>query len=96
VLTHIVLLKLRDAGPENKAKVRAVLAGMAGKIPQLRHLEVGVNIIHSDRSYDLAVVARFNSVEDLQAYQNHPHHVEVLNYLQDVRLEAVVVDYETP
>lgn len=96
MLNHIVLIKLRDASPENSEKVRGVLAGMTGKIPQLRHLEVGVNIVHSDRSYDLALVARFDSVDDLQAYQNHPVHVEVVKYMQEVRQAAVVVDYEAP
>ena len=96
VLNHIVLFKLRDPSPENNEKARKVLDGMAGKIPQLRHLEVGVNIVHSERSYDLALVARFDSVDDLQAYQNHPVHVEVVKYIQEVRQAAVVVDYEAP
>jgi hypothetical protein len=96
LITHIVLFKLREAEVDQAAQVREVLVGMAGKIPQLRHLEVGINLIHSDRSYDLALVARFDSLEDLQAYQNHPVHVEVVKYMQGVRQSAVAVDYETP
>ena len=96
MITHIVLFKLLNCTPERAEEVRKVLAGMAGRIPELRHLEVGVNLIHSDRSYDLALLARFDSLEDLQAYQVHPVHVDVLNYLQGVRQSAMVVDYETP
>jgi hypothetical protein len=96
MITHIVLLKLLHCSPERAEEAKQVLAGMAGRIPELRHLEVGVDVIHSDRSYDLALVARFDSLEDLQAYQVHPVHMEVLNYMQGVRQSAVVVDYETP
>jgi heme-degrading monooxygenase HmoA len=75
---------------------RTALAGLKGPIPQLRHLEIGVNIVHTDRSYDLAVVAKFDSLEDLQSYQNHPLHVEVVKYMQENRRSSVSVDYETP
>ncbi len=95
MITHIVLLKLVHNTGEIVEEARKVLDGMAGKIPQLRHLEVGVNLIHSYRSYDLALVAKFDSLEDLQAYQNHPVHVEVVKYLQGVRQSTVTVDYES-
>jgi hypothetical protein len=87
MITHIVLFKLLEVTPEKAEAARQVLNGMAGRIPELRHLEVGVNIVHSERSYDLA---------DLQAYQVHPVHIEVVKYLQGVRQAAIVVDYETP
>jgi hypothetical protein len=96
MINHIVLFKLLEVTPEKAEAARQVLAGMAGRIPELRHLEVGVNIVHSERSYDLALLARFDSLEDLQAYQVHPVHVEVVKYLQGVRQAAIVVDYETP
>jgi len=96
MITHIVLFKLLHGTPERAAEARRVLAGMAGKIPELRHLEVGVDLVHSERSYDLALLARFDSLDDLQAYQVHPVHVEVLNYMHGVRQSAIVVDYETP
>ncbi len=96
MITHVVLFKLLHCTPEKAAEAREVLAGMAGKILQLRQLEVGVNLVHSEWSYDLALVARFDSLEDLQAYQVHPKHVEVVNYMRGIRQAAIAVDYETP
>lgn len=96
MITHIVLFKLRHPTFERLEEARNILAGMTGKVPQLRHLEVGVNIVHTDRSYDLALLARFDSLEDLRAYQNHPVHVDVVCSLQGFRQAAVIVDYETP
>ena len=96
MITHIALFKMVHANAETIEEAKKVLEGLKGKIPQLRHFEVGVNIFQSYRSYDLAVLARFDSLEDLGAYQNHPVYVEVVKYLQGVRQSVVTVDYETP
>ena len=92
MITHIVLFKLIDRN--NAQKARDVLLGMKGRIPQLRHLEAGIDVLHSERSYDLALVTKFDSMEDLKAYQAHPVHVEVLKYMTTVRESSVTVDYE--
>ena len=94
MITHVVLFKLVDRSQENIEKARAVLASLAGKIPQLRHLEVGADVLRTDRSFDLALVARFDSLEDLNTYQIHPVHQEVIKYMLSVRESAVAVDYE--
>ena len=95
MITHIVLFKLKDPSPENLEKTREVLASLSGKIPQLRQLEVGVDLLRTDRSYDLALVARFDSLEDLNAYQVHHEHQQVIKYMLSVRESAVAVDYES-
>ena len=93
-LTHIVLFKLKDRSPRNVENAREVMMSMKGKIPQLRHLEVGIDILHSERSYDLALMTKFDSLEEMQNYQAHPVHVEVSKYMTSVRESAITVDYE--
>lgn len=95
MITHIVLFKLKDSSPSNIEKARDVLMGLKGRIPELRHLEVGIDVLRSERSYDLALVAKFDSLEELQAYQKHPVHVEVAKYMTSVRESAVAVDYQS-
>ncbi len=96
MVTHIVFFKLNERTPTAIAAARDVLLGMAGKIPLLRHLEVGVDVIRSERSYDLALVTKFDSLDDLQAYQVHPHHAgEVVPYMKSVASSVVAVDYES-
>ena len=96
MITHIVLFKLVRSDEKSIEAARAALAGLRGQIPQLRHLEVGVDIVPTERSYDLGLVARFDSLADLQSYQDHPLHVEVVKFLQGNRQSTVSVDYETP
>ncbi len=95
MITHIVLFKLKDRSSRSVEKARDVLLGMRGKIPQLRHLEVGVDILHSQRSYDIVLITKFDSLEELQAYQEHPVHVKVAEYMTSVREFAGTVDYES-
>ncbi len=95
MITHIVLFKLKDRSPENIEKARNVLSGMKGKIPQLRHLEAGVDVLHTERSYDIALVTKFDSLEGLAAYQSHPVHVEVAKFMISIRESSITVDYES-
>lgn len=92
MFTHIVLFKLKN--PRDAQEVKNRLLGMQGKIPTLRHLEVGIDILHSQRSYDVALYTKFDSLEDMQAYQVHPVHVEVAEFIGSVRESSVSADYE--
>lgn len=94
MIVHIVLFKLKEGTPENVEAARAVLEGLRGKIPVLRRLEVGADVLRTERSYDLALTAEFDTLDDLQAYQVHPAHLEVVAYIGRVRESAVAVDYE--
>ncbi|GAB6181562.1 Dabb family protein [Desulfotomaculum defluvii] len=92
MITHIVCFKFKD--PASSQIVREKLMALKGKIPELRHLEVGVDVIRSQRSYDLALIARFDNLDDLNTYQVHPDHQEVVKYIGTVVESSVAVDYE--
>ncbi|HEY5973709.1 MAG TPA: Dabb family protein [Geobacteraceae bacterium] len=94
MITHIVLFRFNDQAQVPVAK--DLLLSMAGKIPQLRHLEAGQDVIRSERSHDLALVTRFDSLDDLQAYQVHPYHAdEVVPFMKANCNSVVAVDYES-
>ena len=96
MITHIVLFKLKESTPEGIEQAKGVLLSMQGKIEQLRHLEVGLDLIHSERSADIALVTKFDSLEDLQAYQVHPYHAnEVAAYMRGVCSSVVAADYQS-
>jgi len=96
MITHIVLFKLAEPTPEKIAAVRDRLLSMQGRIDLLRHLEAGTDLIRSERSYDVALLTRFDSLEDLQAYQVHPYHAgEVVPFMKANCSSIVAVDYES-
>ena len=95
MITHIVLFKLKERTPEGIERARDLLLSMQGKVEQLRYLEVGVDLIHSERSADIALVTRFDSMEELQAYQVHPYHAnEVAAHMKSVCSSVVAADYQ--
>jgi hypothetical protein len=96
MITHIVCFKLADPSPDNLRQTRQLLESMAGRVPQLRHLEVGVDLVRSERSYDLALLTKFDSLADLQAYQVDPYHAgTVVPHMKAVCTAVVAVDYES-
>ena len=94
MLTHIVLLRLKDRRPESIADTRAHLQSLGHGIETLRELEVGTDITHSDRSYDLALITRFDDRAGYEVYRQHPVHVPVLVHMAEVAESTIAVDYE--
>jgi hypothetical protein len=94
MLTHIVLFKLKERSPANVAATRDRIAMLAGQIPELLSIEVGVNVVDSPRAYDIALVETFESVEAMHAYQVHPVHLALLADVMPRFEEFNSVDYE--
>jgi diamine N-acetyltransferase len=94
-LTHVVLFRLKDNSPENIEKTAVKLRSLAGNVPTLKSIEVGVNVVHLDRAYDIGIITRFDDLAAMEAYQVHPFHQEVLAYMKRVMETAVALDYES-
>jgi hypothetical protein len=93
VLTHVVLFKLHD--PARAPEVREKLLSMKGKIPDLLDIEVGVDVVRSERSYDVALITKHESLAAMERYQVHPVHEQVIAYMKTVRDRSVAVDFES-
>lgn len=95
MITHIVCFKLKDNSPEKVEVTAQVLRDMEGKIEQLKSIEVGLDVLHSARSYDIALITKFDSMADLEAYQVHPVHQKVIQHMNEVRESSIAVDFES-
>jgi len=93
LITHVVLFKLRNK--EEIGNVREMLDGLRDKVPVIRSLETGVDVLRSERSYDIALTVEFDSIDDLDRYQRHPEHVKAADCIALLRESVVVVDYES-
>jgi len=98
MLKHIVLFKLKEKAEgatkeENAKKIKRGLEALKGTIPQIRHIEVGINRIPGDAAYDVAIYSEFADEKDLTIYMKHPEHVKVAEFVGKVREGRVVVDY---
>jgi hypothetical protein len=98
MLKHIVMWKLKETAEgknklENVLLMKRMLESLPGRIPEIEFLEVGVNANHSDAAYDVVLYSEFRDEAALYAYQEHPEHVKVADFVAKVREERVVVDY---
>lgn len=96
MIKHVVVWRLR-AEPSvrsNTERVRALLEGMAGKIPGLLKIEVGINFLVDANAADVLLYSEFTDRAALDGYQTHPLHEAVKPAIRELTLERRVVDYE--
>lgn len=94
MIKHIVCFKLKDNSLENCQKTHDILMSMKGKVNLLKDIQVGIDFLHSERSYDIILETLFENKEDLDAYQNDPYHCEVVKtHMHQVRKSSIAVDY---
>lgn len=96
MITHLLTFKLTDESREHAERCKAMLDGLLGKVPSLRSMTVGVNVVESPRAHTLALIATFDDLDGLAAYQIHPDHQEVAGYLRSHSEQIVAVDFPTP
>lgn len=88
MFTHIVLFKLKEPTKENLRFLEETLLSMNGNIKELKQLEVGIDVIKSDRSYDIGIITRFDNKEDYLAYDVDEFHVEKVKKVIGPYLES--------
>lgn len=94
MIKHIVCFKLKDNSYENCVKAKDVLLSMDGNVPQLKGIEVGVDVLHSQRSYDVILQVLLDDLVALEDYQKDPYHCSVVKpHMHSVRETSVAVDY---
>lgn len=98
MIKHVVMWKFQDTA-EGRTKVKnmqlfkAGLEALVPIIPEIKSLEVGINEVESDASYDIILISTFATMEELKTYANHPEHLKVVEFCAKVRLSRVVIDY---
>lgn len=92
MIRHVVMLRFDDErhAPEAKARLEA----LAGRIPELLTLQVDLDVLRSDASYDLCLVTTHEDLPGLQAYQAHPAHAEFLAWMRPLLRDRATVDAE--
>jgi hypothetical protein len=92
VIRHVVLLRFHDLAdaPEAKARLEQLPAG----IPTLLTMDVGLDVLPTEASYDLALITTHDDLAGYQAYVDHPVHQEFLAWVKPRLAGRAVVDSE--
>jgi hypothetical protein len=99
MITHIVAWKLKETAAgsskwENAQELKELLESLNGKIPGMDHLEVGIDISKTEISADVVLYSRFESREALGEFPKHPEHLKIKPFIQAVRDDRILIDYE--
>jgi Stress responsive A/B Barrel Domain len=99
MIRHLVLWRFLELTKEGNRKqnletARQMLTEMAREIEGIADLKIGINMGMGENHSDLALAILFTDEEALAAYQNHPAHQKVKDFLGNVRYERRVIDYE--
>lgn len=96
-IKHIVMWRVRGDDEASRAanaeRVKREFESLAGCIPGLLHLEVGIDVSRIDYACDVVLVTEFDCAESLAGYATHPEHLRVRNALGDLRTARHQVDY---
>ena len=93
MVNHIVLYKLKENTAENRKNLIKTFESMRGKIPALVSITAGEDFLKTERSFDVALVCTFESLEKLLEYQGHPNHLPVKQYVKSVVERSHSVDF---
>jgi hypothetical protein len=99
MIKHIVLWTAKPTADgftaaENALRMKESLESLAGRIPGLLHLEVGIDLSRTSVSADVALYSEFPDRESLAGYVAHPEHVAVARFVDSLRETRLVADYE--
>lgn len=91
MIRHVAAFRWKpDASREELEKWADGLRALPEKVEVLRSLTVGSDVLHGERSWDAAVVADVDNVEDLRTFLQHSAH-QVLTHISAPHIEQLVV-----
>jgi hypothetical protein len=75
-------------------KMKSTFSPIKSLIKVVKSYDIKINMKQTYFSYDLVIISEFDSWEDLDAYINHPEHLNAIEICGYINKEKAVIDYE--
>jgi len=96
MLQHYVVIRYQPEVPDDHvAEFCKRMLALRTSIEGIESMEIGRDILHDARSWDLILIMRFASVEVLRNYQQHPEHQKLMAFNQPFVAAVASVDFES-
>src|SRR5271168_3282110 len=100
MICHVVMWRLRDEAkrtefPRINDELQQIVRAMRNTVPGLLRLTIGLNRASVPDAADLLLYSEFESWDALKCYEVHPLHDELRGIFGPLRIERLVVDFET-
>jgi len=97
MIRHVVSWKLKatdDAGrADGFATISSTLLALQDTIPEIKAISINQNVVDVGVNFDVVLIADYDSVEALQAYQVHPDHVAAAAIIRQLVEARANVDF---
>ena len=96
MIKHVVSFKFKGTPEQRKEvaeKFAEALIQLPDEIPQLKSIEVGININPAEK-WDLVLIAIADSLEDVAIYSAHPAHQAAVAIMAPYKEDRACVDFE--
>ena len=98
MLRHIVTWKLTGESPaevdEQVDRIARELEALGPLVPEIDSIRVVRNVLKHGHNFDGAVIVDVADEAALEAYMQHPAHVEAAGYIKSVTAERAAIDFE--
>ena len=98
MIKHVVTFKFKGSKEERNEVAKnfaEALIQLPGEIPQLKSIEVGLNI-NPQEEWDLVLTATADTLEDVAIYSAHPAHQAAVAIIAPYKEARACVDYLIP
>ena len=95
MINHVMLMKFKpDVNDDAIHDLEKSLDELPNKILEIQTYEFGRDRVHSEKSYDFALVSLFANLEAFERYQEHPAYLRVLQKIKRLTENIIIVDFE--
>jgi hypothetical protein len=101
MLRHVVMWTFKEMAEgadknANMAWVRNALLALRPIIPEIRQMEIGLDLGIGRDPWDMVLVMDFDDAVALERYQHHPEHKKVSGFVAKARDKRACVDFTIP
>lgn len=97
MLKHFILIRYKPDTPDSHiSEFCRRMYALKLEIPEILELEIGRDMLHDERSWDLILIMALESVEALRRYQVHAEHQSVMHFNGPFVSEVASLDFENP
>ena len=99
MIRHIVMFKLKATEGmseyDNALEAKKRFDDVITNVKEMKKGELVINSKDADQSnYTISLICDFDTIDELNAYQVHPVHVNFAKFLGTVKTDRACIDYE--
>jgi hypothetical protein len=99
MIVHISMAKYKDSAEgrskaENIAIGKQMTEGLLEKVPSLKSIRVGVNMLDGPTDYDVVSTSEYDNMDAVMVTVRHPAHDDLIAFLKTATEASHAVTYE--